>query len=114
MRQDIIDLYDDYTHARLDRRVFMDRLAALAGGAAAASALLPLLRCNYAQAAIPGLSSPLLQFVNGNLQTLEMELFLDSYEEHRLGAQLLILAAALRPAAVQQAPILAYVQPRSE
>ena len=52
MRQDIIDLYDDYTHARLDRRVFMDRLAALAGGTAAASALLPLLRCNYAKAAM--------------------------------------------------------------
>jgi carboxymethylenebutenolidase len=52
MRQDIIDLYDDYTHARLDRRLFMDRLAALAGGTAAAAALLPLLRCNYAQAAI--------------------------------------------------------------
>jgi carboxymethylenebutenolidase len=52
MRQDIIDLYDDYTHARLDRRVFMDRLAALAGGTAAASALLPLLKCNYAKAAM--------------------------------------------------------------
>jgi carboxymethylenebutenolidase len=52
MRQDIIDLYDDYTHARLDRRVFMDRLAALAGGTVAAAALLPLLRCNYAKAAI--------------------------------------------------------------
>ncbi len=52
MRQDIIDLYDDYTHARLDRRLFMDRLAALAGGSAAALALLPLLRCNYAKAAI--------------------------------------------------------------
>jgi contractile injection system tube protein len=40
---------------------------------------------NYAQAAIPGLSAPILQFVNGNMQTLEMELFLDSYEEHRVG-----------------------------
>jgi len=39
---------------------------------------------NYAQAAIPGLSGPVLQFVNGNMQTLEMELFLDSYEEHRV------------------------------
>lgn len=38
---------------------------------------------NYAQIAIPGLSSPLLQFVHGNMQTLEMELFLDTYEEHR-------------------------------
>lgn len=40
---------------------------------------------NYAQAAIPGLSAPILQFVNGNMQTLEMELFLDSYEKHKVG-----------------------------
>ena len=38
---------------------------------------------NYAQAAVPGLSAPVLQFVSGNMQTLEMELFLDTYEEHR-------------------------------
>jgi hypothetical protein len=37
----------------------------------------------FAQAAVPGLSSPLLQFVNGNVRTLEMELFFDTYEEHR-------------------------------
>ena len=41
---------------------------------------------NYAQAAIPGLSAPILQFVNGNMQTLEMELFLDTYEEHKVGS----------------------------
>ena len=35
---------------------------------------------NFAQAAVPGLSGPLLQFVHGNLKTLEMELFLDTYE----------------------------------
>jgi LysM repeat protein len=33
---------------------------------------------NYASQAIPGLSSPILQFVNGNLRTLEMELFFDT------------------------------------
>ena len=37
---------------------------------------------NYAQAAVPGLSAPLLQFVHGNLQTLELELLLDTYEAH--------------------------------
>jgi hypothetical protein len=37
---------------------------------------------NYAQAQVPGLSSPLLQFVNGGLQTLDMELLLDTYEAH--------------------------------
>jgi carboxymethylenebutenolidase len=52
MRQEIITLYDDYTHERLGRRVFMDRLATLAGGTAAASALLPILQNNYAKAAI--------------------------------------------------------------
>jgi carboxymethylenebutenolidase len=52
MRQDIIDLYDAYTHERLDRRIFMDRLARMAGGTAAAAALLPVLKANYAKAAI--------------------------------------------------------------
>ena len=37
---------------------------------------------NYAQTAVPGLSAPILQFVHGNLQTLEMELFLDTLEKH--------------------------------
>jgi hypothetical protein len=44
---------------------------------------------NFAQMTIPGLRSPLLQFVNGNLKTLEMELFVDTYEEHRAGPKLL-------------------------
>jgi nucleoid-associated protein YgaU len=35
---------------------------------------------NFAAQAIPGLTGPLLQFVNGNLRTLEMELFYDSTE----------------------------------
>lgn len=38
---------------------------------------------NFAQAVVPGLSSPLLQFVNGNLRTLELELVFDSLEEHK-------------------------------
>jgi nucleoid-associated protein YgaU len=38
---------------------------------------------NFAQAAVPGLSAPLLQFAHGNMQTLELELLLDTYEAHR-------------------------------
>jgi nucleoid-associated protein YgaU len=37
---------------------------------------------NYAQAAIPGLQGPLLQFAHGNMRTLEMELFIDTLEAH--------------------------------
>jgi nucleoid-associated protein YgaU len=40
---------------------------------------------NYAQAAIPGLSAPLLQFAHGNMQTLDLELLIDSYEAHSGG-----------------------------
>jgi Contractile injection system tube protein/LysM domain len=35
---------------------------------------------NFASQSVPGLSSPLLQFVSGNLRTLEMELFFDTFE----------------------------------
>ena len=34
----------------------------------------------FAEAAVPGLQAPLLQFVNGNMQTLEMELLVDTYD----------------------------------
>ena len=49
---EILALYDEYTHAPLDRRTFLDRLAKLAGGTAAAMALLPILENDYAVAAI--------------------------------------------------------------
>jgi carboxymethylenebutenolidase len=52
MDQKIIDLYDEYTHAPLDRRVFLARLAQLTGSTAAAMALVPLLEANQARAAI--------------------------------------------------------------
>jgi hypothetical protein len=42
---------------------------------------------NYAQTGVPGLSAPIIQFVNGDMGTLEMELFLDTYEEHREGSR---------------------------
>ncbi len=48
----IVALYDEYTHAPLPRRTFLERLATLAGGTAAAYALLPMLENDYARAAI--------------------------------------------------------------
>ena len=50
--QSIIDLYDEYTHAPLDRRVFLERLTSLTSSVAAAMAMLPLLGPNYANAAM--------------------------------------------------------------
>jgi carboxymethylenebutenolidase len=50
MDQNIINLYDRYTHGGMERRDFLERLQRLAGGSAAAAALLPLLQNNYANA----------------------------------------------------------------
>ena len=67
LNQPVIDLYDEYTHAPLDRRDFVKRLAALVGSSAAAYALLPVLENNYAHAALieetdNRLSARLLEF----------------------------------------------------
>ncbi len=51
MDQQIINLFDEYTHAPLSRDEFIKRLAKLTGSTAAALALLPLLEVNYAHAA---------------------------------------------------------------
>jgi carboxymethylenebutenolidase len=50
MEQKIIDLYDRYTHGGMSRRNFFDKLVAIAGSTAAATALLPILENNYAHA----------------------------------------------------------------
>ena len=51
MDQRIINLFDEYTHAPLTRKEFMERLAKLAGGTALALAALALLEPGYAAAA---------------------------------------------------------------
>ena len=56
----IIDLFDDYLHKSLDRREFLNKLALLAGGTAAAFALLPLLERNHVGAEIVPMDDPRL------------------------------------------------------
>ena len=56
---------------------------------------------NFASQAIPGLSSPLLQFAHGNLRTLDMELLFDTYEKRsdvRLETEKLIHLMEIDPA----------------
>ena len=50
INQEIINLYDSYTHGGINRRRFFDRLVVLAGGTAAATAMISLLQNNYAKA----------------------------------------------------------------
>ena len=50
--QEMIRVYDEYTHLTLDRRDFMAKLTRLAGSGAAATAIVPLLEASKARAAI--------------------------------------------------------------
>ena len=50
MDQKIVDLYDDYTSNQINRRNFLKKLTRLAGGAAAAVVLLPILENGKAHA----------------------------------------------------------------
>jgi carboxymethylenebutenolidase len=60
----IIDLYDKYTHELLDRREFLKHLAILAGGTAAANALLVVLENNDVKAEVVPEDDPRLQTEN--------------------------------------------------
>ena len=51
MDQKIINLYDEYTHSKLDRKDFLKKLAILTGSTALALTVLPLLENNYVAAA---------------------------------------------------------------
>jgi carboxymethylenebutenolidase len=60
MDKKIVELYDEYHRGGMDRREFLKNLSMLAGGAAAADALLPLLERSQAHAAIVAQDDPRL------------------------------------------------------
>ena len=50
MDQRFVDLYDEYIHAFIDRRSFLERLTVMAGGSAAAAGILPLIENDMSKA----------------------------------------------------------------
>jgi len=56
----IIALYDEFVHSHFDRRLFLEKAAAIVGSMAAATALLPMLQSNYAKAAVVAADDPRL------------------------------------------------------
>jgi carboxymethylenebutenolidase len=51
MDQRIIELYDDFTHRHLDRRLFLEQVTKLVGSSALALTMMAALRSDYARAA---------------------------------------------------------------
>lgn len=71
MDQRIIDLYDRFTHGHISRRDFFDRLTAVAGSAAAATAAYETLRPDYAHAAIVAENDPRLAQDRVSFETMQ-------------------------------------------
>lgn len=59
MDKKIIDLHDEYSKGDLDRRQFIRKLSLIAGGTAAATALIPALENNYAKAETVSINTPM-------------------------------------------------------
>src|SRR5689334_4873437 len=58
MDKRLINLHHDYVHHHCDRRKFLEQAARIVGSTAAATALLPLLDCDYAHAETVAESDP--------------------------------------------------------
>ncbi|MCA1798759.1 MAG: dienelactone hydrolase family protein [Xanthomonadaceae bacterium] len=90
----VIRLFDAYTHGGLTRRDFLKRLAALAGSAAVAYALLPLLENSYAHAATVPEDDPRLLASeagwSGGRSAVRGYLVVPKTVEHALGSVIVI------------------------
>lgn len=75
MDQQIINLYDEYTHKPLPRSEFMKRLAILTGSTAAAVAILPFLEGNYAKAAVTPSDELFTEYITYPAVTGEMKAY---------------------------------------
>lgn len=60
MDQRIIELYDDFTHRHLDRRLFLEQVTKLVGSSALALTVMAALRSDYARAATIAVDDPRL------------------------------------------------------
>jgi len=91
MDQQIINLYDEYTHKPLSRNEFLRRLAMLAGGTAAAMTLLPLLEVNYVHAAVTGQEDLFTERINYPGINGEMQAYVARPKEEKKYATVVVI-----------------------
>ncbi len=91
MDQQIINLYDEYTHKPLSRNEFLKRLAILAGGTAAAMTILPLLEVNYANAAVTSDSDLFTEYISYPGVSGEMQAYVARPKENKPYATIIVI-----------------------
>ncbi len=91
MDQRFINLYDEYTHKPLNRQEFLKRLTILAGGTAAAMALLPLLEVNYANAAVTSSDDLFTEYITYPGVPAEMKAYVARPKEEKKYAAVVVI-----------------------
>ncbi len=91
MDQRIINLYDEYTHKPLSRHEFLKRLTTLAGGTAAAMALLPLLEVNDAHAAVTNDDDLFTEYISYPGVPAEMKAYVARPKEEKKYAAVVVI-----------------------
>lgn len=91
MDQQIINLYDEYTHKPLSRQEFLKRLTLLAGGTAAAMALLPMLEVNYAHAAVTNDDGLFTEYISYPGVPAEMKAYVARPKEEKKYAAVVVI-----------------------
>jgi len=91
MNQQIINLYDEYTHKPLSRQEFLKRLALLVGGTAAAMTILPLLESNYAAAALTHDDDLFTEYVKYNGVPNEMTAYIARPKKEKKYASIVVI-----------------------
>lgn len=94
INQEIIQLFDEYTHKPLSREVFLSRLTKLVGGAVALNTILPVLEGSYAATAKVAEDDPDLNFSTAEFPSpngvIKGYLVQPKNTKERLGAVLVI------------------------
>ena len=91
MDQRFINLYDEYTHKPLTRNEFLRRLTTLAGGTAAAMALLPLLEVNFAHAAVTDTQDLFTEYITYPGVPAEMKAYIARPKEEKKYAAVVVI-----------------------
>lgn len=91
MNQEIINLYNEYTHKPLSRHEFLRKLSILAGGTAAAMTLLPLLEVNEANAAITGSDDLFTEYISYPGVPADMKAYVARPKEEKKYAAVVVI-----------------------
>ena len=92
MDQQIIQLYDEYTHKPLGRQEFIRRLVLLTGSLAAAMTLLPSLEGNYAAAAITTGDDLVTEYISyKGMNDVEMKAYIARPEKNKKYAAVMVI-----------------------